>query len=435
MSNKVITFGCRLNEYESQLIKADLEQNQQDNCLVINTCSVTQEAIKKAKNAIILAKKAYPTHKIIVTGCAAQIQANVFANMSEVHAVLGNKEKLSLSQSLKANNDLQIDPSLAEISPEKKISVSNIMREKKVGTEEILVSNFEGRTRAFVQIQNGCNHRCTFCIIPYARGNNRSIEISKIYNQINKFTDSGYQEIVFTGVDITDYGKDLPNKPTLAQIIKRILNLCPTLHRLRLSSVDVAEIDNDLFNLMSTEERLMPHMHISLQAGDNTILQRMRRRHQREQVIDFCKSLRAARKDIAFGADIIAGFPTETDEMFLNTYSLIDEAGLQYLHIFPYSAHPNTPAYYMPQNPQDVIHKRAKILRNKGKECLNKFLTNQIGKYTTVLIEKDNKGYSANFIKTFIPNNAQNIHNTIALVKLDKVVDSKIQASIVQLNA
>lgn len=432
MTNKVITFGCRLNEFESQLIKANLDKNEQKDCIIINTCSVTQEAIKKAKNAVISAKKTYPTHKIIVTGCAAQIQAEAFANMSQVDVVLGNKEKLSLSESLKPTT-LGIEEHSENLSPENKIRVSNIMREKIVGDEGLAISNFEGKTRAFVQIQNGCNHRCTFCIIPYARGNNRSVEISKIHGQINKLIESGYKEIVFTGVDITDYGKDLPNKPSLAQIIKRILNLCPTLTRLRLSSVDVAEIDNELFDLMGKEERLMPHMHISLQSGDNTILQRMRRRHQREQVIDFCKSLKSIRKDVAFGADIIAGFPTETEEMFLNTYALIDEAELQYLHIFPYSAHPNTPAYNMPQIPKETIHKRAKILRNKSKKCLNEFLTAQIGKYAKILVEKDNKGYSANFIKTFIID-ANNIQNTIALVKFDKVVNNKMQASLIQTN-
>ena len=433
MTNKVITFGCRLNEFESQLIKADLDKNEQKDCVIINTCSVTQEAIKKAKNAVILAKKTYPTHKIIVTGCAAQIQAEVFAKMSEVDVVLGNKEKLSLSESLKSNIALEEDLEPKILNPENKISVSNIMREKTVGDEGGVVSNFEGKTRAFVQIQNGCNHRCTFCIIPYARGNNRSVEISKLYGQISKLIESGYKEIVFTGVDITDYGKDLPNKPSLAQTIKRILNLCPTLTRLRLSSVDVAEIDNDLFDLISKEERLMPHMHISLQSGDNTILQRMRRRHQREQVIDFCRSLRSIRKNVAFGADIIAGFPTETEDMFQNTYALIDEAELQYLHVFPYSAHPNTPAYNMPQVPKETIHQRAKILRNKAKECLNKFLTNQAGKYAKILVEKDNKGYSPNFIKTFITG-ANNIQNTIVLVKFDKVVNNKMHASLIQTN-
>jgi len=296
---QVITFGCRLNIYESEIIKQNLATSNLDNVVVFNTCAVTKEAEKQARQAIRKLKNTDPNTKIIVTGCAAQNTPEMFAAMPEVDKILGNEEKLS--------------PQYYNFDSEK-ILVNDIMSIKE--TANHLVTSFEGRARAFLQVQNGCNHRCTFCIIPYGRGNSRSVPIGSIVQQIRSLLAQDFKEIVFTGVDATSYGADLPGSPTYAQMIKRVLSQVPELQRLRLSSIDVAEIDDELFELMAYEKRLMPHFHISLQAGDNMILKRMKRRHNRQQVIDFCHKLRSLRPEVAYGADIIAGFPTETDDMF-----------------------------------------------------------------------------------------------------------------------
>ncbi len=388
------------------------EANAQD-CIVINTCSVTKEAIKKAKQEVRIQKRKNPLAKIIVTGCAAQIDPEMFSKMPEVFQVIGNEEKLHSVNYYGTQTE--------------KILVNDIMSIKE--TAGHLVSHFENNTRAFVQIQNGCNHRCTFCTIPYGRGNNRSVPIGAIISQIKHLVEVGYKEVVLTGVDITDYGCDLPGKSTLGQATNRILNLVPELQRLRLSSVDVAEIDPELLELIKYHPKLMPHLHISMQSGDNMILKRMKRRHSREEVINFCNEVRQTRSEVAFGADIIAGFPTETDQMFENTKNLVDEAGLQYLHVFPYSAHPNTPASKMPQVENKIKKERTQILIQKGKEQLDKFLQSNIGKCGKLLVEKDNSGYTENFIHAKIFN--KDIQSgTIVLAKLEAIQEGQMIVSL-----
>lgn len=384
-TNKVITFGCRLNAYESEIIKQNLKIANLDNVIVFNTCAVTQEAERQAKQAIRKAKRENPNIKIIVTGCAAQNNPDIFNQMPQVNKILGNEEKLY--------------PEFYQFD-ENKIQVNDIMSIQETATH--MISNFDGKTRAFIQIQNGCNHRCTFCIIPYARGNSRSVPIGVITQQIQLLINQGYKEIVFTGVDLTSYGADLPGSPTLAQMIKRVLMLVPALPRLRLSSIDIAEIDQELFKLMTDEPRLMPHFHISLQAGDNMILKRMKRRHTREQIVEFCNKMRKILPDASFGADMIAGFPTETELMFNNSLNLVSETGIQYLHVFPYSERENTPASKMPQVQKHIRKKRAQLLRNEGQKQLQLFFQQQIGKIVKVLVEKDQFGHSENFIPTYI---------------------------------
>ncbi len=380
-NQEVVTFGCRLNTYESQIIKNNLAESRLDNVVVINSCAVTKEAEKQARQTIRKIKREDPSKIIIVTGCAAQNNPEMFSSMNEVDKVLGNEEKLS---------------STNYFIGEERVVVNDIMSIKE--TANHLVKSFEGKARAFIQVQNGCDHRCTFCMIPYGRGNSRSVPIGVIAEQIRVLIAENYHEIVLTGVDVTAYGADLPGKPTFAQMIRRILALIPNLQRLRLSSIDVAEIDDDLFDLMAYNSRIMPHFHISLQAGDNMILKRMKRRHNREQVIEFCNKLRAIRPEVSFGADIIAGFPTETNEMFENTRRLIAEAGLQYLHVFPYSERDGTPASRMPQVAKTIRKQRAAILRAEGTKELHKFFTQNVGRDVAILVEKNNMAHTENFI-------------------------------------
>lgn len=380
-SQEVITFGCRLNIYESEIIKANLAKSGSDNVVVFNTCAVTKQAEKQARQAIRKLRKADPSKKIIVTGCAAQNSPEMFAKMPEVDKVIGNEEKLS-------DKYYKFDS--------QKVIVNDIMSVKE--TANHMVTSFDGKARAFIQVQNGCDHRCTFCMIPFGRGNSRSVPVGVIVEQVRMLHAKGYKEIVLTGVDVTAYGADLPGAPTFAQMIRRLLSLVPDLKRLRLSSIDVAEIDDDLFDLMANNKRLMPHFHISLQAGDDMILKRMKRRHNRKQVIEFCHALRRIRPEVSFGADIIAGFPTETDEMFENTRSLISEAGIQYLHVFPYSEREGTPAARMPQVPMNIRKERAAILRAEGAKELDKFFSQNLGSMVELLVEKNNMAHSENFI-------------------------------------
>lgn len=381
LNHNVVTFGCRLNSYESEIIKSNLALSGMDNVVVFNTCAVTKEAERQAKQAIRNHHKNHPNDKIIVTGCAVQANPDMFASMDEVDKILGNQEKMQ--------------PEYYSFSLDR-ILVNDIMSVKETALH--LVEHFEGKSRAFIQVQNGCDHRCTFCIIPYGRGNSRSVPVGAIVNQVRILVEQGYKEIVMTGVDVTAYGPDLPGSPTFAQMIKRVLFAVPELKRLRLSSIDVAEIDEELFELFAYEKRIMPHFHISLQAGDDMILKRMKRRHNRQQILEFCHKMRAARAGVAFGADIIAGFPTETDAMFENTRRLISEAGLQYLHVFPYSSRPETPAARMPQVEKAVRKERARILREEGGLELQKFFKQNIGLESIVLTENDNKGHTENFI-------------------------------------
>jgi threonylcarbamoyladenosine tRNA methylthiotransferase MtaB len=377
MNQQVVTFGCRLNTYESEVIKNNLSTSGMDNVIVFNTCSVTKEAEKQARQAIRRAKRENPEVKIIVTGCSAQINPEQYAKMAEVDKVLGNEEKMkaeSFNFGLSTQN-------------EERVLVNDIMSITETASH--LISSIDGRARAFVQVQNGCNHRCTFCIIPFGRGNSRSVPMGEVVAQVRKLVESGYNEIVLTGVDITDYGLDLPGSPTFGQMLKRLLALVPELPRLRLSSVDVAEMDDDIYELIANEPRLMPHFHISLQAGDDMVLKRMKRRHTRQDVLDFVKKVRTLRPESAFGADIIAGFPTESDEMFENTLNLVHEAGLQHLHVFPYSEREGTPAAKMPPVAKNIRKERAAKLRVAGETELNKHLKNQINSTIKAIVEKE----------------------------------------------
>lgn len=372
MKHEVITFGCRLNTYESEVIKEAFKGLDGEDVVVFNTCAVTKEAERQARQAIRKAKRDNPNARIIVTGCSAQVNPTQYSDMVEVDKVLGNEEKFNIPFHLKN----------AE-----KVIVNDIMSVKETASH--LIEGFEGRARAFVQVQNGCDHRCTFCIIPYGRGNSRSVPIGEIVNQVRTLVKSGYNEVVLTGVDITAYGKDLPSSPTLGQMVRRLLNLVPELPRLRFSSLDVAEVDADLLDLYENEKRIMPHIHISLQAGDDMVLKRMKRRHTRSDVVEFCDKLRQLRPDVVFGADIIAGFPTETDEMFDNTLNLVSEAGIQYLHVFPYSKREGTPAAKMPQVEKQVRKDRAAKLRQAGDLELQKYLKNCEGTIRTAIVEKE----------------------------------------------
>lgn len=381
MARDVITFGCRLNAYESEVIRSNLEKTGTENVAVFNTCAVTKEAERQARQAIRKYRRENPDAKIIVTGCAAQVNPKSYADMKEVNLVLGNEEKLKAES--------YAPPAPDFIGDAERIKVNDIMAITE--TAPHLVAGFEGKARAFLQVQNGCNHRCTFCIIPYGRGNSRSVPLGEIVQQARALVALGYQEVVLTGVDITDYGKDLPGTPTLGQMMRRLLAQVPELPRLRLSSIDVAEVDEDIFHLLAHEPRLMPHLHVSLQAGDDMVLKRMARRHTRQQVIEFCAKARELRPDVVFGADIIAGFPTETDEMFENTRRLVEETGLIYLHVFPYSEREGTPAAKIPpskQVPVPVRKARAKILRELGEKQLQDYLKTQVGKTLTAVVEK-----------------------------------------------
>ena len=386
----IVNIGCRLNIFEGEVMKALVKKSDIKNYTIINSCAVTEQAEKKVLYEIRKSKKYSPDKKIIVTGCAAQINPKKYSKISDVDFVIGNKEKLESS-------------TWHNLSDNAPIKVNNIFSDNKLHNN--LIEKFEGKSRAYIEIQQGCDHRCTFCIIPFGRGNNRSVPVGVIVNRITKLVDNGYNEIVLTGVDITDYGKDLPGKPNLFQLIKRILNLVPQLKQLRLSSIDCAEINDDFWPLLN-DKRIMPHFHLSLQAGNDLILKRMKRRHNKKQVIDFCKKIRSFRPDIVLGADIIAGFPTETEMMFNDSLSMIEECNLTHLHIFPYSPREGTPAARMPQVPREIIKKRAKLLREAGNNEMKKLLKKQIGNYASVLVEEVNDnssfGKSQHFIKTKI---------------------------------
>lgn len=389
MTTEIVTFGCRLNAYESEVIREKAEKAGLTNAVVFNTCAVTAEAERQARQAIRKYRRDNPGAKIIVTGCAAQINPESFADMPEVDQVLGNREKLE-EQSFYAQPD-----------PEKtRIMATDIMTVR--DTAEHLISGFDGRARAFVQVQNGCNHRCTFCTIPYGRGNSRSVPLGLIVDQVRILVEKGFQEIVLTGVDMTSYGEDLPGTPNLGQMVKRLLMHVPELPRLRLSSVDPVEIDEDLLKVVIENDRLMPHFHLSLQAGDDMILKRMKRRHLRQDAIDICKTLRNLRPDMIFGADIIAGFPTETDEMFENSLRIVDECDLSFLHVFPYSPRQGTPAARMPQVQKSIIKERAARLRKAGEANLQKTLTRFVGHEISVLMETETQGHSEHFLKVNI---------------------------------
>ncbi len=381
---EIITFGCRLNSFESEVIRRHARAAGLEDAVIVHTCAVTAEAERQARQAIRAAKRAQPEARIVVTGCSAQIKPELYADMAEVDGVVGNDDKLRLA----------LWQDLARGEPAK-IVVRDIMTVREVAGH--LVDGLDGRTRAFAQVQNGCDHRCTLCIIPYGRGPSRSVPVGAIVNQARELVAAGSREIVLTGVDLTSYGRDLPGTPTLGQLAKRLLRLVPDLSRLRLSSIDPAAVDPELIDLIAGEPRLMPHLHLSVQAGDSLILKRMKRRHDRATVVRLCEQLRALRPEIAFGADLIAGFPTETEAMFENTLALIDEAGLTYLHVFPYSAREGTPAARMPQLAKSVRKERAARLRQAGDRALADFLGHQVGRRGQVLLERDGRGRTESF--------------------------------------
>lgn len=386
-TNEIITMGCRLNGYESEVIRDNLKAEGIDNLIVINSCAVTSEAVRQTRQTIRKLSKQDPSKRIIVTGCAAQTEPETFANMPEVHKILGNHEKL-LNNSF--SNLLSTDDS-------EKILVNDIMSVTE--TAGHLASTSGDKARSYLQIQNGCDHRCTFCIIPYGRGNSRSVPSGVVIDNVKRLVDSGVSEIVLTGVDLTSWGHDLPAKPSLGKIVQQILDLVPDLPRLRLSSVDSIEIDPALFELMVHEKRFMPHLHLSLQSGDNMILKRMKRRHNREQAIEFCQNLKEQRPQFVFGADIIAGFPTETDEMFANSVDMINQIGIIYGHIFPYSPRSGTPAARMPQVPKDIIKRRAAILRQTSEALKDAYYQSLIGKTINCVAEADGYLRSETFVR------------------------------------
>jgi threonylcarbamoyladenosine tRNA methylthiotransferase MtaB len=369
---QVVTFGCRLNAYESEAIRARAKADGLQDAVVFNTCAVTNEAVRQARQAIRKARRERPGARLIVTGCAAQIDPQAFAAMPEVDLVLGNAEKAAPG-------------ALGDTSA--RVRVNDIMSVRE--TAGHLVDGLKDRARAYVEVQNGCDHRCTFCIIPYGRGNSRSAAAGEVVEQVRRLTAEGYREVVLTGVDITSWGADLPGQPTLGQLVARILKLAPDLPRLRLSSIDAAEIDPDLMRCLAEEPRLMPYLHLSLQAGDDLILKRMKRRHLRADALKLIADVRAVRPDTAFGADLIAGFPTESEAAFENTLKLVGEAGLSFLHVFPYSARPGTPAAKMPPVKGPVIKDRARRLREAGDAALQRHLERQVGRVLNGLVERD----------------------------------------------
>ena len=369
----IVTFGCRLNSYESEVIRKRAAQDGLTDAIVFNTCAVTGEAVRQARQAIRKARRERPNARLIVTGCAAQIDPAAFANMPEVDLVLGNAEK-------SAAGAYVAQPELG------RVRVNDIMSVRE--TAGHLIDGLKDRARAYVEVQNGCDHRCTFCIIPFGRGNSRSAAAGEVVEQVRRLTAQGYCEVVLTGVDVTSWGADLPGQPSLGQLVARILKLVPELARLRLSSIDAAEIDPDLMRCLATEPRLMPYLHLSLQAGDDMILKRMKRRHSRADALKLICDVRAVRPDTAFGADFIAGFPTETEAMFENTLSLVEEAGLAFLHVFPYSARPGTPAARMPAVKGDIVKIRAARLRAAGDAALARHLDRQVGRVLSGLVER-----------------------------------------------
>jgi len=390
----VVTFGCRLNAYESEVMRREAHAAGLDalegGAVIVNTCAVTGEAVRQARQAIRKARRANPAARIIVTGCAAQTDPSGFAAMEEVDLVLGNEEKLK-SHSYRALPDFGVN--LFE-----KVRVNDIMEVRETASH--MVDAIEGRARAFVQVQNGCDHRCTFCIIPYGRGNSRSVPMGGVVEQVKRLVGNGYAEVVLTGVDLTSYGGDLPGAPRLGRLVRTLLRQVPDLERLRLSSIDSIEADGELMEMLATEKRLMPHLHLSLQAGDDMVLKRMKRRHLRDDSIRFCEDVRRLRPDIVFGADIIAGFPTETEAMFENSLKIVEECGLTHLHVFPFSPREGTPAARMPQVERRVVKERAARLREAGERAYRRYLDGLVGSRQRVLVEQDGIGRTEGFVMT-----------------------------------
>ena len=385
-TNEVKTYGCRLNFYESEVIRKFAKKQNISNSTFINGCAVTNKTIADLKSEIRKIKREKPDRKIVLTGCAAQIHQEEFSKMSEIDAIIGNKEKLEEKtyERLRTAND-------------KVNEVGDILQESQAIAP--IIDKVEQRIRGFVQIQNGCDHRCTFCIIPYGRGNSRSVKPNNVVKQIKNLLEKNYKEVVLTGVDLTSYGHDFEDKKTITDLVKLIFSEVPNLKRLRLSSLDIAEIDDDLTNLIGTEKRILPHIHLSLQAGDNMILKRMKRRHLREDAINKINKIRSLRPDVVFGADLIAGFPTETEEMFHNTIKLVEECNISFLHVFPFSPREGTPASRMPQLNREIIKKRAKILRELGNKQILKYYNKLENTEINLIVESESRGRSDGFAK------------------------------------
>ncbi len=378
----VVTFGCRLNTYESEIIRKTAAEDGLSDAIIFNTCAVTAEAVRQARQAIRRARKENPDKRLIVTGCAAQTDPDVFAKMSEVDFVIGNTDK-SRAGAYRLTADSA------------RVVVNDVFSVRE--TAGHLIDGLKDRARAFVEVQNGCDHRCTFCIIPYGRGNSRSAAAGDIIGQVQRLAAEGYNEIVLTGVDLTSWGADLPGTPQLGHLVTRILKHAPELKRLRLSSIDAAEIDDVLLRAFAEEERLAPYLHLSLQHGDDLILKRMKRRHLRADAIRLVEQVRSLRPDVAFGADMIAGFPTETEDHFANAMALVDDCDLSFLHVFPYSPRPQTPAARMPQLPRPLIKERAGRLREKGQQALVRHLDRQVGRTLSCIVEKPGFARAADF--------------------------------------
>jgi len=379
---RVITLGCRLNTLESEIMRSQASEAGLDDTIIVNTCAVTAQAESQARQTIRRLRRENPKGRIVVTGCAAQLKPEEFASMEEVDRVVGNVEKLHGAR-LTGSTDSNMD-------------VSDIM--EVAGTFDVpLISGFEDRTRAFVQVQQGCDHRCTFCIIPFARGPNRSVSPDQVIEQVRTLTQNGHAEVVLTGVDVSSYGHDDTQLPSLGRLAREILGQVDALKRLRITSLDPAFVDDDILRLLADEERFMPHLHLSLQAADDMVLKRMKRRHTRSSAIDLINRARAARPDAVFGADLIAGFPTETDEMFENTLKAVNEMGLTYLHVFPYSARPDTPAAKMPSVHNATVKERARRLREAGDLALGNYLKSSVGETIEILVEQNRKGHTRHF--------------------------------------
>jgi threonylcarbamoyladenosine tRNA methylthiotransferase MtaB len=416
MSVDIVTFGCRLNSFESEVIRRKAEGAGLSDTIVINSCAVTNEAVAQARQSIRKLKRERPQARIVVTGCAAQTQSEMFAAMGEVDRVIGNDDKMRGQAWRQAR-------AAFDVGDGEKVAVSDIMAVREMAPH--LVEGFPGEgfqnglPRAFVQVQNGCDHRCTFCIIPFGRGNSRSVPMGAVVDQVRRLTERGHAEIVLTGVDLTSYGADLPGAPKLGMLTRQILRHVPELKRLRISSIDSIEADTDLLDVIASDARLMPHLHLSLQSGDDLILKRMKRRHSRKDAIDFCAQVRRLRPDIALGADIIAGFPTETDEMFARSEALVEECGLTFLHVFPYSPRPGTPAARMPQVAGPAIKDRARRLREVGAAALRKRLASEVGAAREVLIESAVAGRTEHFLPVAISGQVPGAVKSLAITGHD----------------
>lgn len=411
-SPKVITMGCRLNAFESELMREHGEQGGLDNTVIINTCSVTAEAERQSRQTVRRAHRDNPDAEIVVTGCAAQLDPEGFAAIPGVDRVVGNAEKL--------------EPETFAVGEHPPVEVADIMAVRE--TAPHLIDGFDGRARAFVQIQQGCDHRCTFCIIPFARGPNRSVPMGAIADQIRLLADSGYGEVVLTGVDIASYGGDLPGSPSLGDLVRRLLAAVPQLQRLRLSSIDPAVMDDALFQALAEEDRLMPHLHLSLQAMDDMVLKRMKRRHSVADAFAYAERARQVRPDVVFGADLIAGFPTETNEMFENTVRACRDLGVTHYHVFPYSERPGTPAAKMPAVAKAVRKERAEILRQSGAEALRRYLADRVGSHAAVLLEQDGAGFSEHYASVQTDSTAP--AGTIVDAIIDRAGDDRLYAKL-----